>query len=352
MSWNHHFIRAAALLLTLGLSGCVTTPGYRYVVDVGGDYYYDERPAVASSVHILPAYGAFGYGHPGGWYGSVGFGFGTYYGLGGYYGPLWGGFSPYYGYTGYWRPPYYYTPRYARPHHYYRPPYYRPPYYRHARPMPWHDAGHAWQHPGDDRHGSSRGQSDWNRPPRRGPGHRPWRGHDNAGVDGPRGRPGERGRPAPRIRVGAPPPVREARDVSIQPAPGAPMQRVRHAITAPTRETSLPPSRQTVRVGNRGGARVAAVDGRPAQRGMAPLPARRGAAPTVQPRATGPTAPAPRRAMVQPAPAARARPMPQARPAPMPSSAPRPAPVMRSAPPPAARHSGPSRRGGGPQRQH
>jgi len=110
----------AAALLALGLGGCVTSPGYRYVA-VDGDYYYDDRPA-ATSVYVTPAYGTLGYGWPGGWHGAVGFGFGTYYGLGGYYGSSWGAFGPRYGYTGYWRPPYYYRPRYARPVHYDRAP--------------------------------------------------------------------------------------------------------------------------------------------------------------------------------------------------------------------------------------
>jgi len=336
MSWITTPIRAAAVLLVIALAGCVTAPGYRYVVDVGGDYYYDERPALASSVHILPAYGAFGYGWPGGWYGSVGFGFGTYYGLGGYYGPSWGAFGPRYAHAGYWRPPYYYTPRYARPPHYYRPP------YRHVRPLPWHDSGNAWQQqPGR-----------WNRPP---PGNRPpWRGRDNAVVDSPRparpnpqGRPSARPLPERRIRVGAPPPGHEpARDISIQPAPGAPVQRVRHAIAPPRREAITPPPGQSVRADNRGG-RITAADGAPQRRGIAPAPPRRTAVPASQPRP-----------MAQPRPAAVVpRPAPQARPAPMPSRAPMPAArpsPMRSAPPPAPapRGGGPSRRGGGPQRAH
>jgi len=191
MFWFQHSIRAATVLLVIGLTGCVTAPAYRYTADVGGDYYYDERQVVATSVHVLPTYGAFGYGVPGGWYGSVGFGFGTYYGLGGYYGPSWGAFGPRYGYVDYWRPPYYYKPRYTRPPHYYRPP------YRHIRPLPWpHESASAWRRPGQhDRHWDDHR-----------PGNRPWRKSD-------------RMRPAR-------PAIREApRDMTVQFGPAAPRRR-------------------------------------------------------------------------------------------------------------------------------
>jgi len=327
MSWLRNSIRIAVVLAAIALSGCVTTPAYRYVVDVGGDYYYDERPVVTSAV-VLPAYGAFGYSSPGGWYGSVGFGFGTYYGLGGYYGPSWGAFGPRYGYAGYWRPPYYYKPRYSRPHHYYRPP------YRHARPLPWrHDSANAWHRPGQHDRNWNDGHT---------PGNRPWRGQDNRGTEPPRGH---------RIRVGAPSPGRgHARDRTIQLGPGAPPQRVRHAIAPPTRQPVSPaaPPRQPVRADRGGAARVAATV--PAQRPVetAHMPARRA---TSTPRALPrPGSAAPPR-HTAPTPAAQPRPMSQARPAPVQS---RPAPAMRPAPAPAPRSSGGggSRRGGSgaPQR--
>jgi len=348
MSWFPYSIRAAAVLLVVGLTGCVTAvPGYRYTVDVGGDYYYDERPAVTTSVHVLPT-GAFGYSSPGGWYGSVGFGFGTYYGLGGYYGPSWGAFGPRYGYAGYWRPPYYYTPRYARPHHYYRPP------YRHARPLP----------------SRSHEQGRWNRPPPRhtpgrGHGHRPGRGMDNRLVDGTRpggmypSRPGRADRPSsPPHRIRTPPArsampgVRESpRDMAVQFGPRAPSRQVQHAIVPPSRQPLSPPPRQTLRAADAGGARRAGMNAPGPRSREAAAPQPRRSAALVAPARPMAAQPSFRRNAVTPSrPAAQPRPMPQqARPAPMPSR-PAAAPMPMRSPPPASR--GSSRRGGGPQHEH
>jgi len=338
MSWFPHSMRAAAVLLLLGLTGCVTTvPGYRYTVETaGGDYYYDERPAAmtTTTVQVLPGYGAFGYSSPGGWYGSVGFGFGTYYGLGGYYAPSWGAFGPRYGYAGYWRPPYYSTPRYSRPHHYYRPP------YRYARPLPWR----------------SHEQNRWNRPPpRHTPGrgyerNRPGRGMDNRLVDGSRPgaryptRPGRGDRPSsPPHRIRTPPArsampgVRESpRDMAVQFGPQAPTRRVRHGMSSPTRQPLSPPPGQAIRATDSGGRRQAGMTAAP--RPHSPLSA------ASQPRRFAPSAvpqrqmqPSFRREAVTPSRSvAQPRPMPQRARAPMP-------------PPPASR--GPSRRGGGPQHE-
>lgn len=70
---------AAALL-----AGCVTS-GYQYRGGTG-DYYYGQ-PSTQYRYYGAP-YGYYGYGYPGGWGGSIGYGYGYspygYYGYGGY----------------------------------------------------------------------------------------------------------------------------------------------------------------------------------------------------------------------------------------------------------------------------
>jgi len=299
-----NYLRVAAVLMAIGLTGCVST-GYRYV-DVDGDYYYDERPAYAAPVYV-PMYGAVGYGWPGGWYGSAGFGFGTYYGLGGWYGPTWGAFNPRYGYTGYWRPPYYYTPRYSRPAHYYRPP-------RHQPRAPWpHDSasarrpGEYWSPHGQNRRGDSR------------TGNRPWRGPGNAVADHQRPqrmtRQPVRTLPA-RVHVAPPPPAHELpRDMAIQVRPGSAPQRVQRAIPPPSRQAIRPEGREHARVAN--GPPPRPVNAAPAG------PSRRATAPAAVAPRPAPAAPA-RAAAPQPRPAMQSRPAPaQSRPAARPAPAPR-----------------------------
>jgi len=97
-----------ALAAVLALAGCAS--GYQYrAVASGGDYYLADE--VATPYYLAP-YGTLGYGWPGGWYGNVGLGFGSYYGLGGFYGPF---YRPVYA-PGAW----YGLPRYGYryPHHY------------------------------------------------------------------------------------------------------------------------------------------------------------------------------------------------------------------------------------------
>jgi len=104
-----------ALAAVLALAGCAT--GYQYrAVASGGDYYLADE--VATPYYLAP-YGTLGYGWPGGWYGNVGLGFGSYYGLGGFYGSFyrpvyapgaWYGLSRY----GY-RYPHHYRPRPRHP---------------------------------------------------------------------------------------------------------------------------------------------------------------------------------------------------------------------------------------------
>lgn len=78
------------------LAGCAT--GYQYRGG-NGDYYYGQ-PTVEYHDY---GYGGF-YGYPGGWGGSLGFGYG--YGGWGYGYPYWGYGYPYwgYGYRGYYHP--------------------------------------------------------------------------------------------------------------------------------------------------------------------------------------------------------------------------------------------------------
>lgn len=92
-------IRIAAILATLLLAGCVSDYAYR---GGSGDYYY-SRP---SYYGYGAPYSSVGYGYPGGWYGSIGYGHGYY---------------PGYGYYGYHRPYYYPYYRPWRPHRPHRP---------------------------------------------------------------------------------------------------------------------------------------------------------------------------------------------------------------------------------------
>jgi len=156
--------RLIAVLMVVALSGCVTGYGYHAAgIDAGtADYYYDAPPASAP-VYVLPPSGMLGYSSAGGWYGSVGLGFGSGYGLGGYYSP-WGTFGPRghlnlrYGYGGYWRPPYAYRPPY-RPLHPVRP---YPP--RHHAIVTRPPKGHPRQPHGGSKH-------HWNRPAQTAPSH-------------------------------------------------------------------------------------------------------------------------------------------------------------------------------------
>jgi hypothetical protein len=86
------------VLAAAALSGCVTS-GYGYRGG-SGDYYYGR--ASPSHYGYGAPYGGVGYGYPGGWYGSIGYG-STYYrgpyrhGYGPYYGPGYGvHYGPYY----------------------------------------------------------------------------------------------------------------------------------------------------------------------------------------------------------------------------------------------------------------
>lgn len=108
-----------ATLSALILTGCVSP--YAYRGGDGGDYYYASPEVEYYDPYGMP-YGTLGYGAPGGWYGSFGYGFG-------YGGPL--PYSrygfPYWGYGGAY---------YGYPYGYYGYPY--PPYVRHRphRPRP------------------------------------------------------------------------------------------------------------------------------------------------------------------------------------------------------------------------
>lgn len=93
------FLLPALALAMLG--GCVTS-GYQYRGG-NGDYYYGQ-PQVEYRDYGYP-YGGFGYGYPGGWTGSFGWG----YGHG----------DPYGYYGGYYDPWRYYTP-YRRPYHHHQ----------------------------------------------------------------------------------------------------------------------------------------------------------------------------------------------------------------------------------------
>jgi hypothetical protein len=123
---NRTLSLAVAALAAVALSGCVTS-GYGYRGG-SGDYYYG-RSTTSHYGHGAP-YGSVGYGYPGGWYGSLGYG--SRY----YRGPYRYGYGPYY-------PPYR-RPVVVRPPHPHKP---RPP--RVERPdhpdrpgrtgIPWRD---------------------------------------------------------------------------------------------------------------------------------------------------------------------------------------------------------------------
>jgi len=380
MIWTTWTTRLTAVLMAASLSGCVTGYGYHTAgIDVGADYYYDDPP-VSAPVYILPPSGVLGYSRPGGWYGAVGLGFGSGYGLGGYYSP-WGAFGPRghlnlrYGYGGYWRPPYLYRP----PYHSLRPirPYYPP---RHHTIVTRPPKGHSRQpHAGNKRHWNRPAQTAPSRhrqdrrpyrrgtdqaivnnyqpqteralrparvaarpgpslsPPRHTPGrgyerNRPGRGMDNRRVDGSRpgavypARPGRVDRPSsPPHRIRTPPArsampgVRESpRDMAAQ-GPQAPSRRTQHAIPSPSRQPLSPPPRQAIRTTDSSGQRRA---GMTAPRSRSSLSAAAQPRPVVAPR-PAPAAPA-RTAAPQPRPAMQARPAPaQSRPAAHPAPAPR-----------------------------
>jgi len=292
MPWFKYSTRLAAVLTVIGLTGCVTTAGYRYV-NADGNYYYDDRPAVTTT-YIAP-YGALGYGSPGGWHGALGFGFGTYYGLGGYYGSSWGAFGPRgyggprYGYTGYWRPPYYYQPRYPRPQHYYR--------HYPAHPLRSHDSANIWQGDGPRR---SYARNRWNTPPpapvRRSE-NRPWHRTNNTLAGHPRpkslmrlSRPNRPSAstsmppfalsPSERSSVsGRSPVIRRARavprDMTVQVQPSSPPQPARHVISTPSH-------RGTARVFNRSDSRMTSISPRPVDT-AAPAQNRRHSVPMTRP---------------------------------------------------------------------
>jgi len=94
---------AAASVLAL-LAGCVSDYRYR---EGAGDYYYGQ-PSVE-----YRDYGYGGYGYPGGWGGSIGFG----YGYGGYGYPYGGYGYPYGGYGYPYYPPLIFLPGYYGGHH-------------------------------------------------------------------------------------------------------------------------------------------------------------------------------------------------------------------------------------------
>jgi len=91
------FLALAAASAAVLLAGCVTPYQYR---EGNGDYYYGQ-PSVE-----YRDYGYGGYGYPGGWGGSIGFG----YGYGGYGYPYGGYGYPYY-------PPLIFLPGYYGGHH-------------------------------------------------------------------------------------------------------------------------------------------------------------------------------------------------------------------------------------------
>jgi len=91
------FLPLAASMAVL-LAGCVTS-GYQYR-EGNGDYYYGQ-PSVEYNDYGYGSYGYGGYGYPGGWSGSLGFG----YGYGGYGYPYGGYGYPYGGYGYPWYPP-------------------------------------------------------------------------------------------------------------------------------------------------------------------------------------------------------------------------------------------------------
>jgi len=107
----------------LVLTGCI---GYQYRAVGGGvDYFIvDEAPSgpyYTAPYGTLKPYGALDYTWPGsGWSGSIGLGFGSYYGPGGFYSALYNPFvhaSPWYSlpYRGYRHPYAYYFPRFYSP---------------------------------------------------------------------------------------------------------------------------------------------------------------------------------------------------------------------------------------------
>jgi len=283
MTWTTWTTRLIAALMVAALSGCVTGYGYHTAgIDVGtADYYYDDRPASAP-VYVLPPSGVLGYNSAGGWYGSVGLGFGSGYGLGGYYSP-WGTFGPRghlnlrHGYGGYWRPPYVYRPPY-HPLHPVRP---YPP--RHHAIVTRPPKGHTRRpHGGNRQH--------WNRPEQIAPGRHPQdrrlsrHGSERAMVNsyrpetdrplrtlrpervvtrpgpGPSLSPPTRHAPAPGRRsspMPRPPAATEtSRDMAVQMRPGMSPQRVRATAfpprqLAPDRRSGAERARLTTAAANR-----------------------------------------------------------------------------------------------------
>lgn len=107
-----------ATLSALILTGCVSTYGYR--TDQGGDYYYAE-PSVDYYDPYDGPYSSIGYGYPGGWYGSFGYGFGYSHTPYSHYGFPYGNYGGRHGY------PYSYFPHSHRRSPHRRPPHTLPP---------------------------------------------------------------------------------------------------------------------------------------------------------------------------------------------------------------------------------
>lgn len=114
-------VTALATLAIFALTGCVTSYSYRNDAG-GGDYYYAEPSVdyrfIDDGLMYGYPYGSWGYGHPGGWYGSFGYrlGFGMPYSRYGfsYFGYPY--YDPYFGY------PYYGYPYHPHRHHRPQPP--------------------------------------------------------------------------------------------------------------------------------------------------------------------------------------------------------------------------------------
>jgi len=187
------------------LGGCVTPyPAYQYSGG-SGDYYYGQ-PYIEYRDYG-GYYGGLGYGHPYGWYGSIGFG--------GYYG------YPYYGY----------------PYHYYGYPYYHGwyggwPYYNY-RYYPNHPPVHR---PG----GGHDGDDDGAREDRPEP---PWRSIDDL-------RPRHGGENPPRTTTAVPlrPTMGTPSRPLVQPTPTGPVAPRSPVMQPPRRESPTPmarPTRQT-----------------------------------------------------------------------------------------------------------
>ena len=102
------FLPLASSLAVL-LAGCVS--GYQYR-EGNGDYYYGQ-PSVEYRDYGYGDYGYGGYGYPGGWSGSLGYG----YGYGGYGYPYGGYGYPYGGYGYPWYPPLILVPGHHGGHH-------------------------------------------------------------------------------------------------------------------------------------------------------------------------------------------------------------------------------------------